>query len=59
MGILSKLIRDTKDVTEHAEHIVNEILVTTQNILRKYPSKYNFNGMFDDLVVLLEHASEP
>jgi vesicle coat complex subunit len=29
-----------------------------QNILRKYPSKYNFDGMFLDLVVLLDHATE-
>lgn len=29
-----------------------------QNILRKYPSKYNFDGMFLDLVSLLDHASD-
>jgi hypothetical protein len=29
-----------------------------QNILRKYPSKYNFDGMFLDLVTLLDFASE-
>jgi vesicle coat complex subunit len=29
-----------------------------QNILRKYPSKYNFDGMFLDLVSLLDHATE-
>lgn len=32
---------------------------TIQNILRKYPSKYNFDGMFVDLVALFEYASEP
>lgn len=59
MGILSKMIKDTRDIAIHAEHVVNEILVTVKNILRKYPSKYNFNGMFDDLVVLLNHSTEP
>lgn len=29
-----------------------------QNILRKYPSKYNFDGMFLDLVSLLDYATE-
>lgn len=29
-----------------------------QNILRKYPSKYNFDGMFLDLVALLDYATE-
>lgn len=29
-----------------------------QNILRKYPSKYNFDGMFLDLVSLLDYASD-
>jgi hypothetical protein len=29
-----------------------------QNILRKYPSKYNFDGMFLDLVSLLDFATE-
>lgn len=29
-----------------------------QNILRKYPSKYNFDGMFLDLVALLDFATE-
>jgi hypothetical protein len=29
-----------------------------QNILRKYPSKYNFDGMFLDLVALLDHATQ-
>ena len=28
-----------------------------QNILRKYPSKYNFDGMFLDLVSILDRAS--
>lgn len=28
-----------------------------QNILRKYPSKYNFDNMFTDLIALLEYAS--
>lgn len=31
---------------------------TMQNILRKYPSKYNFDGMFVDLVSLLDHATD-
>ncbi|MCB1084315.1 MAG: hypothetical protein KDK61_08380 [Simkania sp.] len=26
--------------------------------MRKYPSKYNFDGMFLDLVSLLDHASD-
>lgn len=29
-----------------------------QNILRKYPSKYNFDNMFHDLVSLLGYASD-
>jgi len=29
-----------------------------QNILRKYPSKYNFDGMFLDLIGLLDYANE-
>ena len=28
-------------------------------MLRKYPSKYNFDGMFSDLVGLFSYASEP
>lgn len=43
----------------HAEHVVNELLVTTQNVLRKYPSKYNFDSMFEDLVGLFDFATEP
>jgi hypothetical protein len=31
---------------------------TVQNILRKYPSKYNFDGMFLDLVALLDLATD-
>jgi vesicle coat complex subunit len=31
----------------------------TQVVLRKYPSKYNFDGMFEDLVGLFDHATEP
>ena len=27
MSIIAKLVRDTKDVARHAEHIVNEILI--------------------------------
>lgn len=27
--------------------------------MRKYPSKYNFDGMFEDLVSLFEYANEP
>lgn len=30
-----------------------------QTVLRKYPSKYNFDGMFEDLVALFDFASEP
>lgn len=30
-----------------------------QNILRKYPTKYNYDGMFMDLVSLLDLANEP
>jgi hypothetical protein len=30
-----------------------------QNILRKYPSKYNYDGLFLDLVSLFIYATEP
>lgn len=32
---------------------------TAQNILRKYPSRYNYDGMFPDLVALFDYAYEP
>jgi hypothetical protein len=46
MGIISRKVKEIKTAAEHAETIVDELLITVQNILRKYPSKYNFDGMF-------------
>ena len=64
LGIISKQLAELKDVADHAEQVVNEILIVSfiltqvcQNVLRKYPSKYNFDGMFMDLVSLLGHAT--
>lgn len=57
MSILSKVIKEAKDAADHAEQLINQLLITMQNILRKYPSKYNFDGMFLDLVSLLDHAT--
>lgn len=58
MGILAKSIKEARDAADHADQVINELLITMQNILRKYPSKYNFDGMFLDLVTLLDFASE-
>lgn len=57
MAILAWQIKETRHVAAHAEHVVNELLISAQNVLRKYPSKYNFDGMFEDLVALFEYAS--
>lgn len=58
MTILAKSIKEVRDAADHVNEVVNELLITMQNILRKYPSKYNFDGMFLDLVALLEQASD-
>lgn len=42
MAILSKMIRDTRDIASHAEHVVNEILVVKLYIYldsQKYSQK--------------------
>lgn len=59
LEILAKQIQEVQDNPSHAEHVVNEILIAIQNILRKNPSKFDFDGMSKDLVKLLNHATEP
>ena len=43
LSIVAKQLAELKGNEEHAEQVVNEMLITCQNILRKYPSKYNFD----------------
>lgn len=45
-------------INQRNTHRKNVQTQTVKNILRKYPSKYNFDGMFLDLVALLEFATE-
>ena len=58
LEILAKQVKEVREVAEHASHAVNELLISLQTILRKYPSKFNYDDMFKDLVELLNYATE-
>jgi vesicle coat complex subunit len=59
LGVLSRFMEEVAEHADCAEELVDALMVATQHILRKYPSRFNHNNMFGDVIKLMLRASSP